>query len=99
MTHTATVTTGAPCKTVPCKECAQPIFIARTDNDKLMPVDALPNPERGNLRVWRDEHDKMRVEVLRPADRPRHGSTADLYLSHFATCTNPKRFRKRSLER
>jgi hypothetical protein len=91
MTREAAATEGAPCKTSPCRSCAAPIFLARTEKDKLMPVNALPDAERGNLRVWRDQQaGRMRTEVVPEAER----AGADLFVSHFVTCPQSARWRK-----
>jgi hypothetical protein len=67
-----------------CKSCGAHVVWAKTASGKSMPVDATPN-DAGNLVL-----DGDRVQVVKSIadDRPRH-------TSHFVTCPQSDRWRKR----
>lgn len=52
-----------------------------------------PGPQAG-LEVWRDEHGVLRYRVLKRGERPAPGR--HLGTSHYATCSDPAAFRRRS---
>lgn len=77
-----------------CRSCPALVIWTQTENGNSMPVDAQPSPA-GNVRL------------VEPAD-PREGPTAivlrkfaplepgeQLRLSHFVTCPNAEKWRKR----
>lgn len=76
-----------------CSSCPATIIWAVTTGGKLMPVDAEPNPDRGNVEL-----------VLLPAGQRHptavvHGQPPlmaehPLHLSHFATCPNAEDHRR-----
>jgi hypothetical protein len=85
-----------------CVACDQPMRWAITDNDKFIPLDLDPS-ENGNIELT----DEILVTDKGALHRARvHGESAQLkfavevahgdrYLSHFVTCTDPERFRRR----
>lgn len=73
---------------VPCrsKRCGELIRWRRTAaNDKLMPIDLEPNPD-GNIVIDGDG----KAVVLGPLERELAvADGTELYMSHFATCSDP----------
>lgn len=72
-----------------CRTCEDaPIIWARTKNDKAIPVNAEPDPLKGNIEL--DESAGIvRANIVKPsADRD------DLRTSHFATCRRASDWRK-----
>lgn len=70
----------------PCAEpsCQAPIFFARTSSGSVMPFDAEPVDDGGWVII-----ENLALPVGVPSeDRMR-------YKTHYATCTNPGRFRRR----
>lgn len=68
----------------------------------MMPIDRDPIPRdaerQGNLiktgtteRIVRGRHETVPTVMVIKADDQ---TAADRYISHFATCTNPQRFRR-----
>ena len=75
---------------VKCKSCGATIFFIKTKTGKSMPVDAEPSPT-GNIRLT-----ETGGEVLgkKAAEEARLNGTP-LYLSHYATCPDAAKYRKR----
>lgn len=65
-----------------CKSCNAPIEFARTTKGSRIPLDVASHP-KANIVV--DELGIARVV----------GEGNGVRISHFATCTDPKRFRRR----
>lgn len=74
-----------------CRSCPAEIVFTITVNRKANPVDAHPHPD-GNLRVYQDGR-TIRSDVVR-ADQRHVDET--LHLSHFVTCSNPEKHRKKA---
>lgn len=66
-------------RTVRCRECGAEIFFGVTHQGKRTPIDAKPTT---GFVIVDDEPDSPPVV------------SGKVYVSHFATCTNPERFRK-----
>lgn len=85
-----------------CRSCGAPIEWAYTAKDELMPVDAEPNRE-GNIVTYREgDTDIIRAKVLGPLEleelyevEAEYGGQEELYTSHFATCPDAAKWRKR----
>jgi len=90
----------------PCKSCGADIFWCVTAGGKNMPVDCLPSPD-GNLYCLQQAGD-YGVEVCdepmiavsinakgNPAVDTANAEGYPRYLSHFATCLNAARHRKK----
>lgn len=74
-----------------CKSCGARVIWCETDAGKSMPVDS--EPTRGaNLLVEERRGRDPLVRVVRPALA--FGRT-DLHTSHFVSCPDSKRWRKR----
>jgi len=71
-----------------CKSCHAPIVWAGTASGKLMPVDVDSSPA-GNLRLEYTDAGELVAEVV-PA-----GSQDALRTSHFATCPNAAKHRRK----
>ena len=73
-----------------CRSCSQPIIFALTAKGRRSPLDAEPAPD-GNidLQVVEDQELLAAVQV-EPRSRP------NLYRSHFASCPDATRHRRRS---
>ena len=78
-----------------CDACEADIRFAFTKNGKQTPVDLKPSLE-GTIRLVvrgdRIEADELTGFELMSA----HLAEEELYTTHWATCTEPDRFRKRS---
>lgn len=87
--------------TLPCRACGRPVKLIPTIQGwertppTLMPLD--PDPvENGNVVIEPGVEDKAippRARTLKKGEEPPVGVLR--YVSHFATCTDPGRFRKR----
>ncbi len=70
-----------------CRSCERPVrFVESAVSGRVMILDGEPS-DKGNVAI--DENGQARV-----VSNPPEGST--LYLSHFATCPDAKRFRRRN---
>ena len=70
-----------------CDACGAPIFFIQTKGGKYMPVDT-------KLTVAKEDDPNMTI-VLTSGVVQRGVKQGDCgYISHFATCTDPARFRK-----
>lgn len=72
-----------------CRSCDAPIIGALTVNGKWMPVDAEPRAD-GNLSLTEAEPIPQ-VTVIKASD----GVEGRRYVSHFVTCPNAERRRRR----
>ena len=70
-----------PRQTRACEACGHKIFMALGPNGKHIPLDA--RPVEAHLYLVRDGGNKAFK-----SDAPK------VYISHFLTCTDPKRFSK-----
>ena len=78
---------------VPCQACQVRIVFAVTRSDKRIPMDVYPSSV-GNVAV-RHEGGHLVAHVFGKVDAfEAREAGAKLYLSHFATCPDSKRFRK-----
>jgi hypothetical protein len=93
-----------------CRSCTAPIFWAQVlelDEDgrwsrvknettgrmKAMPVDSQPDPLKGNVVLFHREGEGIVCRVLKRGEQPPPGAT--LRTSHFATCPNASKHRRR----
>lgn len=85
-------------KTTKCAACEAAIFWAlirkldQTVAAKPRPIDAAPSP-RGNLVLVGGGEDRPLLRTM-SADEVAAPADEDRYLSHFATCTQPEKFRR-----
>ena len=91
-----------------CRACGKDILFIETALYKKMPVDAEPVyivPEEGPQRGRQvgtyilPTGGTIRGQIVRDADIDGNTELRLAYVSHFATCTNPERFRKRGEKR
>lgn len=74
---------------VSCRSCKAKIFFAPTPAGKSVPLDALP-AGNGNYEI--DEDGIARALTKERRDELEKGTP--LYISHFATCPDAKRYKK-----
>jgi hypothetical protein len=70
-----------------CKSCGAPIVWAVSSKGRALPLDPEPSP-KGNLSL--DSGTPPKARVVQP-----HGLEGPLYTSHFATCPNAKKHRRK----
>lgn len=70
-----------------CRSCNAPIRWVRMPSGKANPLDAQPS-EKGNVRIEENEIGKIVPKDEMIAGEP-------LYLSHFATCPNAAKYRRK----
>lgn len=78
-----------------CRSCLKPIQWAVTDNDKHMPVDAFPDPERGNVSLYPDGGLMRAVVVPKAKAAAMRARGHQLHLSHHTTCPDGPKWRNR----
>jgi hypothetical protein len=79
-----------------CKSenCRAEIVWCHTENGRRMPVDAEP-VVGGNIRRVDMKMDGLPVVHVLTRDEQAQGSLLPLYVSHFRTCPDAERFRRR----
>ncbi len=83
--------------TATCSTCGAPIVWRRGERGGRMPLDAQPNPAGNVLDLGPDEPAiVLREPGLIPLDAPTGGT---LRTSHFATCPDAAKHRKRRRQR
>ena len=83
-----------------CRSCPAPIMWAtHVETGRANPLDADPSPE-GNCEVRKGVHStKLYYRMLAGEELERARSEGKpLYLSHFATCPNARRHRKKEAQ-
>jgi len=80
-----------------CRSCNAEIVWCKTEAGKMMPVDAVPDFEKGSI-VLRPQPPVVGGKQAPPL-AIQHVSSAqmpddDLYTSHFATCPDAKKWRR-----
>ena len=84
---------GSPMPVSRCSSCGAKIRWAVTDSGRRMPINPDPD-ELGNLYVWRSVDGGLRAcSVFAQGGFP---SGAKRAMSHFATCPDAEKHRKRS---
>lgn len=76
-----------------CRSCRAPIVWAVTADGKRMPLDAVPAAD-GNLAARRMPDGTLQVRVL-TADLPDVADSERPAISHFASCPDADRHRRR----
>ena len=81
-----------------CRACHAEIIFAQTNSTRggqpvQMPVDAEPSP-RGNVILSHQNGKYYAGVVRRNQAAGMRDAGQELHLSHYATCTQPERFRK-----
>lgn len=71
-----------------CRSCQADIIWIRSSNNNLMPLDAQPNPE-GNIVI------KDGVAHVMKGDLFEEMLEGERYMTHFATCPNSAKHRKK----
>ena len=77
-----------------CGSCRAPIYWALTDKGKTMPVDAFPDPDRGNVALHEDRGKLRAVVVPRAKAEAMRAAGHNLHTSHFASCPKADAHRK-----
>lgn len=76
-----------------CKSCGASIFWCITARGKRVPLDAEPDPIKGNMIVT-DRGDVPGKRYLATIVAPLVDAKQTRYLSHFATCPEAKKWRR-----
>lgn len=85
----------APPQVHECTTCHARIYWAKVvETGRAMPVDAQPDPVKGNVVLYRNRRTGRAIfaRVLKAGEPPPPGT--HLRTSHFATCPNAKRHRR-----
>jgi hypothetical protein len=61
-----------------CRSCKKTVLWAKTDKNKLMPVDPGEIEGNANLELYRDLFNVLRVRVVKPG--------GGKHYAHFVTC-------------
>lgn len=82
-----------------CRSCGASIVWARTTNGKLMPVDAVAHDEGNVLLTWGDEEGvptRFASVLTGTALETQRGASPEfMHRSHFATCVDANKHRRR----
>lgn len=78
-----------------CRSCGAPIMWAITEAGSPIPLDAIPDPQRGNIEVHEDGSCRVLGDLERLLIVEVDGDAAELYLSHFASCPHAGEWRSR----
>lgn len=73
-----------------CKSCHAKVFWARTDSGKTMPVDPPGRHPEPNIKSWRNAEGELRTGT-----EPPRGADVRMTTSHYATCPDADKWRKR----
>jgi len=81
-----------------CKGCGRRIDFVRSEaSGKRIPLDPKPDPEAGTIRITARPDGVLPTAVVlsgQGLDQARHFGD-ELYVSHFATCPDAARFRRK----
>lgn len=78
-----------------CRSCSAPIVWCKTDAGRNMPIDIEPADD-GNIAVYTaPDDDHLHAQVVRPGEPVAGGDSGLRYRSHFSTCPNGERHRRR----
>jgi hypothetical protein len=81
-----------------CDSCHADVIRAVTVNGVGMPVNAEPNPEKGNLVLLRTQGRPLVLALSNLNAQAREAAKREnvpLFLSHFATCPDSEQWRKK----
>lgn len=74
-----------------CRSCDAPIYWIKTAKGQAMPIDARPDPNRGNVRLVAGGSG---VVLSHDEARARRAAGEALHTSHFATCVHAAQHRR-----
>lgn len=77
-----------------CRSCRTQIVWVTTDRGKAMPVNAFPDPERGNIALSVERGKTRAVVVPKTKAAAMRAANVNLHLAHFATCPDANLRRK-----
>jgi hypothetical protein len=80
-----------------CDSCHADVIRAVTVNGKGTPVDAEPNPEKGNLVLLRTKGRPLALSISNLNEQAREAAKRQgvpLFLSHFASCPDAEKWRR-----
>lgn len=80
-----------------CSSCQAEIEWGISQHGHRLPVDKLPDEQRGNLMRFTDEEGRVRFfHATNQQDVPFEQRGPERYVSHFATCPFAGKHRKRT---
>lgn len=82
-----------------CRSCGAPIrWGTNGATGKPIPIDAAPDPQRGNVSAYQDATSGKTILTVLTAPKAAAMRAADvpLHLSHFATCPHAGQWRKKN---
>lgn len=82
-----------------CGSCGEAIIWATTHAGRNMPLNATPSVEPTSLRAWRDQDGAVHVRDIDGIGSTEIPVDAHYAISHFATCTNADKHRKKKNRR
>lgn len=77
-----------------CRSCGAAIRWAKTPAGKRIPLDAIPDRARGNVRLGFIGGEELAIVLAPGADLEAARIDGDLFLSHFATCPKASEHRR-----
>lgn len=80
-----------------CRSCGADVIRAVTVNGKETPVNAEPDPEKGNMVLLRARERPLALVISNLNDEAREAAKREgvpLFLSHFADCPDADKWRK-----
>lgn len=77
--------------TSPCRSCKAAIIFRKTPNLAFMPINPIPH-SNGTIRILNDDHCEVLTELEAAAAREKG---EELYQSHYATCPDAGKFRRK----
>ena len=86
-----------PCRGPNCNQKVRLIPTAASQGKRRIPIDPRPDRDRGNIALRRaDEDAPLLAHVVAGEElHELREEGIDLYVSHFVTCVDAKRFRRR----
>lgn len=78
-----------------CASCGEAIIWATTHAGRNMPLNATPSTEPTSLRAWRDDTGTVHVRDIDGIGSTEIPADAPYAVSHFATCVNAAKHRKK----
>jgi len=78
-----------------CNTCGAPMYWARTRDGKAIPIDVKPTPKGNILLTYNQSRDDLNAKVYAPNNTHNIPPGRNRYTSHFATCPDADKHRRR----